>query len=425
MPNPRRGLVDGWLEEFVSKSTRTNYLCGLKHFVQALGGDPQDCDRFLEDYLGAQPTLERFIEDFKAFLTALEKRPPKTLVTYAHCAKGFFADHGYRIPDDEWNKIKRRRQLRSIALTRDKAPTKEQLRQILSYLDEKGRALVLFLASTGCRIGETCALGVDDLMLDHDPPQAEIRPLTTKEGVGGRTVAMSYEARDAIIQWFDVKAGKTKPGGGEYSAEKVFGITPATARGIFDRAVANADLEKRDPSTKRRVIHIHSLRKFFRSNIGLDRDLIDALMGHREYLDAAYKRLTHEDIMAEYKRAMHRVSVLSDYPTGHVDQETIDKAFKDASAGSEVSAALKVLQSLDEDQQAQLFASLGITSRAMRIKKTDQVHPETAIPHKPGDRKDRPIHRIVPNDEIDNYEAQGWTILVRPDSKTAIMQKTH
>jgi len=37
-------------------------------------------------------------------------------------------------------------------------------------LDGKGKALVLFLAGTGSRVGEALRLKVDDLRLDEDPP---------------------------------------------------------------------------------------------------------------------------------------------------------------------------------------------------------------------------------------------------------------
>jgi integrase len=51
------------------------------------------------------------------------------------------------------------------ASTPDKIPTKAQLRSILNYMDIKGRAIILFLASTGCRIGETLRLKKIDLKL--------------------------------------------------------------------------------------------------------------------------------------------------------------------------------------------------------------------------------------------------------------------
>jgi len=66
----------------------------------------------------------------------------------------------------------------------------------------------------------------------------------------------------------------------------------------------------RDKVTGRRVYHLHSLRKFFRTKIGLDLDVTHALMGHTEYLDDAYLRLEEEgEIAKAYLEAMPNVSV--------------------------------------------------------------------------------------------------------------------
>ena len=75
-------------------------------------------------------------------------------------------------------------------------------------------------------------------------------------------------------------------------------------------ATEKASLDTRDNTTQRRVLHLHSLRKFFRSNIGLDVSVTHALMGHVEYLDESYLRLEQErEIARTYKEAMPNVSV--------------------------------------------------------------------------------------------------------------------
>jgi len=183
----------------------------------------------------------------------------------------------------------------------DEPPTHEELRHILSCLDEEGKALVLFLASTGSRVGEALRLKVDDLELDDDPPQAWIEP-----GMGtGRLVGMTYEARDALRDWLKIKPGKKKPGDKGYSEDKVFDITSRTAHRMWSKALAEAGLKKE--------YRLHSLRRFFRSNIArsLDLNLVDSLMGHKGYLDSAYRRMRHEDIMAEYKKAMGNLSLFT------------------------------------------------------------------------------------------------------------------
>jgi len=81
---------------------------------------------------------------------------------------------------------------------------------------------------------------------------------------------------------------------------------------MWNTAIRKAVLDTRDNNTRRRLLHLHSLRKFFRSNIGLDIGMTNALMGHVEYLDEAYLRLEQEGEMAKaYKEAMPNVSVFN------------------------------------------------------------------------------------------------------------------
>ncbi len=197
------------------------------------------------------------------------------------------------------------------AETRDKKPTKTMLKKILNYADLKARAQTLFLLSSGARIGETLQLVKDDFDFNSDPPRVHIRAEITKGGVGERTTYFSYEAKDAIQDWLKIKDTLTKRGtSGDFSGERVFPWNSASARFMWNLACDKAGIGDRDKRTKRRVYHLHSLRKFFRTKIGLELDITHALMGHAEYLDDAYLRLEEEgEIAVAYLEAMPNVSV--------------------------------------------------------------------------------------------------------------------
>lgn len=417
-------MVSRWLQDFRSKKTPETYMAGLKLFAQVMGNQPENWENWIAGYVESQPDEEQRINDFKEFLASMEDKPPKTVITYAQAVRGFLADHKLKIPDDEWKKIRRRRQIRSVVITQDKAPTHDELRRILNYLDVKGRALVLFLVSSGCRIGETLALRTEDLKLEEDPPQALIRTMTTKKGESGRTVGMSYEARDALKDWLKVKSEKKKPsnlGGERYSVDKVFGIVPSSARGIWTRAVEKAGLDQRDPATKRLVLHIHSLRKFYRSNIGLDRDLIDALMGHKGYLDDAYRRFTHRKIMDQYIDAMPNLSLYH------------------AEAPDEVEAFLRKLKR--DGKMNELREKLGIGSApgvqhsleggaiSDRIVNGARISGESvATPTPPPQIRDegrsaKPVQKVIRQDEVKQCLADGWRFVDRLNGDEIIVEK--
>ena len=78
---------------------------------------------------------------------------------------------------------------------------------------------------------------------------------------------------------------------------------------MWNLACDKARLGEKDKKTGRRIYHLHSLRKFFRTQIGLDLDVIHALMGHSEYLDSSYLRQEQEEIAAAYLEAIPKVSI--------------------------------------------------------------------------------------------------------------------
>jgi len=295
-----------WMEEFSKDTTKKTYVCALNIFKRKLGIAD------LGEYLKAGPDI---VNDVRRFLTALNGKPSKTVTTYMGAIKMFLQDHDVKIPEEEWRKIRRRGFMpkRTKAETHDRKPTREELKKILNYADIKCRAMVLFLASSGARIGETLKLGKQDFKLDADPPSVDIKAEYTKGGVGGRTVYFSYEARDAIRDWLRIKdQTHRRSGKGSYQGETVFPWKGSTAEFMWNRASGKANLSARDDNTKRRVLHLHSLRKFFRSNIGLDDKVTNALMGHVEGLDAAYLRMDQEGEVAKaYKQAMQNVSIFN------------------------------------------------------------------------------------------------------------------
>ena len=292
---------ENWLNEFKGKSTQGAYRSVLRKFQKFVDMD-------LNDYV----TQDRdFLKEFKAFISSLDA-PPKTVSLYTTVVKLFLREQKVlKMTEEEWRRIRKRQEIVNVPVTQDRSPTKAELRIILNSLSLKGRALVLFLSSSGARIGETLQLKPEDLDLESDPPKANIRSSTTKGKRGGRTVRMSYEARDAIRDWLQVKSSLLKKNGIPFSEELVFPFTSQIARNIWIRAITKTKLNQQDQETNRYLLHIHGLRKYFRTNIGLDFDLTNALMGHYAYLDESYRRLKESDIDSAYLSAMKNVSVYS------------------------------------------------------------------------------------------------------------------
>lgn len=309
MVRPKKPITDkslkNWLENsFKNQGTKRAYTAALRAFKKNLGIDD------LSEYLQSGPDANN---DLRRFLSSLDGRPSKTISAYVTPVRVFFMDHNVNIDSNGWQKLKRRGfyPKRVQAVTRDRKPTKAMLKKILNYADIKGRTLFLFLLSSGARIGETLQLEIEDFDLEADPPKVHIRGEYTKGGVGERTTYFSYEARDALKDWLRIKdtMGK-RDGKGTYESPLMFPFSDTTASLMWNRSCDKSGLGDKDNRTGRRIYHLHSLRKFFRTKIGLDLDMTHALMGHTEYLDNAYLRLDEEGEIAQaYLEVMSNVSV--------------------------------------------------------------------------------------------------------------------
>jgi len=295
--------IEKWIREnFASKSTKATYRSALVKFHQRFG------------QIHTPEQLETAIKEWS--LELRKHYTPKTINTYIAAVLSFYGDHGIKLDAKSWRDIKKRKIVPPAKpSTFDTAGTHEEWRKILSHMSLAGRSLFLFLLSTGCRIGEALQLKVSDLDLEADPPRAYIRPEYTKGGFGGRTVFFTYETRDTIEEYLKSKFLVNKrmpkriynPKLRRYirpyksNEERVWDFNYSTAREMLIEALRRAGLDERDPRTGRRKIHIHSTRKFFRSNCGLPDALVHALMGHTGYLDQSYLRADPQRAAEEYK----------------------------------------------------------------------------------------------------------------------------
>ena len=120
---------------------------------------------------------------------------------------------------------------------------------------------------------------------------------------------------------------------------------------MWNRASGKACLAARDADTKRRVLHLHSLRKFFRSNIGLDDKVTNALMGHVEGLDAACLRMDQEgEIAKAYKQAMQNVSIYN-----VEDQQVREQASKLEKENVQLKARIAKMESERTDLEERML----------------------------------------------------------------------
>jgi len=325
---PKNNLVISWMNKtYKRESTKLNCYASLLRFLRSFYGeqkyppfskpyDPPERLRIIND--GIEHYLKEnrdFAEDFISHIHWLNKNKyaPKTCHSSTNLIKKFFSRHGHKLSDEE-EEDSFRLLSPNKARTRDEVLTKEQFRSVLCHLGTYMRPLALFLLSTGARVGAALKLKIADLDLDHDPPQVNIRAEYTKGEYGGRIMWMSYEARDALREWFKVKDSRLKKTGKTFPKEMVFGIQRNNARILWINALEKTGLDQRDSSTKKKIYiyHIHAIRKFFNTQMLSDNvspNVVQKWIGHKAYLASSYDRFTEKELAKIYLEHMDAVSI--------------------------------------------------------------------------------------------------------------------
>jgi integrase len=382
IPTAKNVLEDWLAKNFRIEQTKEGYRSSCLHFLKSIYGEEYNdinhatvgIDRYLNEN-------RNFIDDFRLAIQWMNNTSltPSAINSYSARLKKFFSRHGKKITEEEWKDMKLALIPANVVSTQDEVLTKEQFRNILKYLSIQGKAIALFLLSTGCRIGETLKLNIQDINLDADPPEARITSRSSKKGVGGRTVFMSYEARDAVRDWLNLKETKIKKAGGhgEYSKDLVFGGIIIESFGIsWRKALERANLAKKDSVTTIRLYHVHTLRKFFStamSEAGLQESIIHAWMGHKGYLDSAYKRYTKEKLAQMYREHMDAVTIYEYSSSRDVQalKEEMQKSIEDAKNAVQENIKLKE----NEQYLRDVFKEYGVTNnRPIPEMMVDLVH---------------------------------------------------
>lgn len=292
----------------------------------------------------------------------------------------------------------------------DRAPTVEELRQILSWGKLRTKAFILVLISSGMRLGEAIKLKVKDLDLNSKPVKVSLSPKVASKTGESRITYISDEATDYLKKYL-----------GERITDREAWVFPSEAdasnhmsedrawRTVIDN-VEKAGLGKSKETTvhKRRKIHPHSFRKFFFSKtVGIVGETAShAMMGHGSYLKTYYRR-TEDERAKDYLKCMPHLTVFGESPDMNRWKEE---------------AKLEAVRAFAQ--------ALGVDPLRLRIEKAKESGRELssgeeieAIQNeikKLRSQKDDP-KKIVDENELPKYLADGWDIqTVLPSGKIVI-----
>ena len=267
-----------------------------------------------------------YISNLIAFAGSMNGKPPATIKLKMAAVREWFEYNGVELTLQEIKTLRRKLPKAKGSWTVERDFDKEVLKKILSHTDEKGSALLLTLASSGMRIGESLHIKLNDVDLSETPPAIILRGEYTKGGET-RVVFISKEAKAVIEEWLKVRESyiisslnrnkglieKAKAKPKKKNDDRLFPFSDAVVRELWSGALRKAGLFEKDNATGRLQYRVHGLRKFFRSQLALScpQDITEALLGHVGYLTEAYRRYTKKQMGEYYLKAEHHVTILT------------------------------------------------------------------------------------------------------------------
>jgi len=212
----------------------------------------------------------------------------------------------------------------------DRAPTKTELRLIMSYAPIWIIPTTLVLASSGMRIGSLVDLTLKHLNWDSfsDLAILEVPPESAKGGTGYYT-CITFEAQQALKKHLASREQKGEILGPESPLIKSpmakGKTTYAAVESAWNRCLKSAGLDEKSGGTH--VLHLHALRKFFRSQVEgiMTKSIREAMMGHvsGEYLDRNYLRIPEQDMADWYRKAVPALTVYEDVQSEEYQRKQI------------------------------------------------------------------------------------------------------
>jgi len=338
------GKLADYLKNYNNRSTVQGYYSAVYHFLDFIYGKQRESphvregerekyEKLIDKYLKSK---RNYPEDLGNFVVSLHDRPPLTARQIFIRVKEFFNYYNKELPSKELKFI-RNKLPKGNARTMERDMDVETIRTILQHLDVKGRALVLVLASSGMRINEALSVTLDDVDLGVVPSCVSVRGETSKTG-DSRITFISAEATQAVNEWLKVRVGYIRSSvnrnnglvksgrGGNRSGDddgRLFPFSDQNASAMWENALVKAGLLSRDKTTNRKQLHYHQFRKFFISQLSLvvSKEIAEMLAGHAGYLTGSYRRYTKKQLVEEYLKGQHLLTIQTPKELQEIESE--------------------------------------------------------------------------------------------------------
>ena len=317
----RRLLAAGKL----APQTRENYILRVRAYLRLVGMSP---DQFVRN-VGKDPRT--FEEDFVKFIAEVSKSSASSTTAFWRDSLRRFLEIN-RVKGIDWDYVNQF--LPKVKKSgRDRAPTVEEVRKVVTVADLRMKCLVLFLTSSGARIGSVEYLRWRDI----EEVKFEGRKLAKVTIYRGEPeeydTFVSPECYEYLLKYREIreKVGEViAPSSPVFAREankrrfdqsKVGPVGVGTLKNQMGELLNQMKMRGRLADTKNYRSYewkqAHGLRKFFKTRMevaGVKPLVIEMLMGHSTGVSGSYFKPTESELLVEYSKGVESLTVLGTEP---------------------------------------------------------------------------------------------------------------
>jgi len=314
-----------------STGTLYQYIYGVHRFSRWINAQPDQLIKTCQDTEGdpdpkALAKYSRLLDDFVGNLQA-EGLAPGTVSNHVKGVKALFRVNRLKL-ELPYSLSKR-------TIYSDRAPTVEELQQLIDIGDIRLKVIISMLALAGFRIGTLVKLQYRHVKRDLEklvtPIHIHVEAEITKGKYHDYDTFIGQEAAEYLRAYLEIRRNGSKtskippenihdetPIIRNHQAKQAIPLTPSAVHKLVHDQYVKTGLIQPKPMGRRYELRTHSIRKFFRTqlaSLGVDRDYIEYMMGHTisTYHDIQMKGV-------EFLRGVYTASGLSIKPKTRVSK---------------------------------------------------------------------------------------------------------
>lgn len=347
-------------------ATQRAYVAALCRFLECVNGIPKPKPPALVDYPKYEALAAQYLDEVRTgrnarndllkFAASLASASPITRRKYPNDVMYWLRYHYIEIPPSDKDAIKRRGPKKAVPATQEEEHiTREIIKKLIEFSPIQMRVLIMILATSGMRIGEALSVRLSDVKMNESPVRIYIRQEHSKTGLP-RNVFVSDETKALLEEWLQYRDTYITKKRGSASVRVDDGtLLPFSQRAaiqMWEVSLTKAGILKSDETTRRKTIHPHGLRKFFRrelpkgSQSAKGIEMTEQIMGHGGYLGGVYHTVPLDELREFYQDAQRALAI---YLTD--DPEVKGKVAALTQENEDLKKRLAQIESIQQQQQ--------------------------------------------------------------------------